>query len=97
MDTSYQLADYLKDHHQTERSAVKGRELRMLFNLTDKQVRNVISSLRQEGIPVCSSSAGYWYSEDPDDIGITLHRLEAQVEHMGLSIKGLRKAQEGKG
>ena len=64
----------------------------MLFNLTDKQLRNVVSGLRQEGKPICSSSYGYWYSTDPEDIEKTIHRLEAQVANMNISIRGLEKA-----
>lgn len=97
MGTAYQMLEYLKDYHSTESEAVKSRELRILFNLTDKQVRNVVSQLRQDGEPVCSSSYGYWYSTNPDDIEKTLHRLEAQVENMNISITGLRKALGGKG
>ena len=97
MGTAHQMLEYLKDNHSTESTAVKNRDLRLLFNLTDKQVRNVVSRLRQEGEPVCSSSYGYWYSTDPDDIEKTLHRLEAQVENMNISITGLKKALGGKG
>ena len=92
MSKTHQMLDYLKEYHTTESKAVKGRELQTLFNLTDKQVRLVVSQLRQEGEPVCSSSYGYWYSTDPEDIWKTLHRLEAQVENMNVSITGLRKA-----
>lgn len=97
MSTAYQMLEYLKDYHSTESRAVKNKELRLLFNLTDKQVRLVVSQLRREGEPVCSSSYGYWYSTDPSDIGKTLHRMEAQVENMSFSIAGLRKALGGKG
>ena len=90
--TAKDLVEYLQEYHTKERLAVKGRELCTLFNLTDKQVRNVVSELRQEGEPVCSSSYGYWYSRDPEDIEKTLHRLEAQVTNMNISIKGLVKA-----
>lgn len=92
MSTAHQMLEYLKDHHSTESTAVKNRDLRLLFNLTDRQVRNVVSQLRQEGEPVCSSSCGYWYGTDPDDIARTIHRLEAQVENMNISITGLTKA-----
>lgn len=95
MGTDHQLLDYLKDYHNKESRAVKGRDLRSLFNLTDKQVRNVVSQLRQEGEPVCSSSYGYWYSTDPEDIEKTIHRLYAQVENMNISITGLKKALRG--
>ncbi len=97
MSKAHQLLEYLKDYHSTESLAVKNRELRLLFSLTDRQVRNVVSQLRQEGEPVCSSSYGYWYSTDPVAIEKTLHRLEAQVENMNISITGLKKALGGKG
>lgn len=97
MSKAHQMLEYLKDCHGAESVAIKNRELRSLFNLTDKQVRNIVSQLRQEGEPVCSSSYGYWYSTDPADLERTLHRLEAQVENMNHSITGLKKALGGKG
>ena len=86
------ITEYLKDYHLSENKAIKGRELCVLFNLTDKQLRNVVSGLRQEGKPICSSSYGYWYSTDPEDIEKTIHRLEAQVANMNISIRGLERA-----
>ena len=97
MSIAQQMLDYLKDYHITESGAVKSRDLRLLFNLTDRQVREVVSFLRQEGEPICSSSCGYWYSVDPDDIEKTIRRLEAQAENMRISTTGLRKALRGKG
>lgn len=95
MDTCKEMLEYLKDYHTNEAQAVRARELRELFNLGDKQVRNVVSVLRQNGEPICSSSNGYWYSTDPDDIEKTLHRLEAQVANMQIAITGLRKSMGG--
>jgi hypothetical protein len=63
----------------------------VLFNLKDKQLRNVVTVLRQEGKPICSSSYGYWYSRVPEDLEKTLHRLEAQVHNMNFSIAGLKR------
>ena len=85
------ITEYLKENHKTEEDAIKGRDLRMLFNLKDKQLRNVISVLRQNGKPICSSSNGYWYSKDQEDLEKTLHRMEAQVHNMNYSIAGLKK------
>jgi hypothetical protein len=97
MGTAHQMLEYLKEHHTTESTAVKNRDLRLLFNLSDRQVRIVVNQLRQMGEPVCSSTYGYWYSTDPADITKTLHRLEAQMENMDISIAGLRKALGGNG
>ncbi len=89
------ITEYLKDYHTEERKAIKGRELCVLFNLTDKQLRNVVSGLRQDGEAICSSSYGYWYSTDPEDIEKTLRRLEGQVKNMNISIAGLQKVLTG--
>jgi len=85
------IVDYLKEYHTAEDIAIKGRELCTLFNLTDKQLRNVVSGLRQGGKAICSSSYGYWYSTEPEDIEKTLRRLEGQVKNMNNSITGLKK------
>ena len=97
MGMAQKVLEYLKDYHNTEIGAVKNRDLRLLFNITDRQVRNIMCQLRQDGEPICSSSYGYWYSTDPYDIDRTIHRLVAQVENMNISIAGLRQALGGKG
>lgn len=50
---------------------------------------------RQDGEAVCSSSYGYWYSTDPEDIEKTVRRLEGQVKNMNISIAGLKKVLMG--
>lgn len=94
-DTGRDIVEYLQEFHKEERTAIKGRELCVLFNLTDKQLRNVVSGLRQAGEAVCSSFYGYWYSMDPEDIEKTVRRLEGQVKNMNISIAGLKKVLMG--
>lgn len=48
-DTGRDIVEYLQEFHKEERTAIKGRELCVLFNLTEKQLRNVVSGLRQDG------------------------------------------------
>jgi hypothetical protein len=91
MGVGADIVEYLAEFHTTEDTAIKAKELRALFNLQDKQLRNVISVLRQNGEPICSSSNGYWYSKEPEDISKTIRRMEAQVLNMRHSIAGLYK------
>jgi hypothetical protein len=89
------IAEYLKEFHDTEAEAIKSRDLSLMYNLTDnRHVRNIVTFLRQEGEPICSSSNGYWYSKDPADVEKTIRRMEGQVKNMNISIMGLRKALE---
>ena len=94
-NVSADIVEYLKEHHKYEDTAIKGRDLRVLFNLTDRELRLVVSSLRQNGEAICSSTSGYWYSEKPADIQVTISRLEGQVKNMNLTIKGLRQILTG--
>lgn len=88
------VMEYLKEYHAKEADALKSRDLGVLFNLTNREVRNLVSKLRQDGVPICSSNNGYWYSEDAEDITRTIKRLADQVQNMRLVIKGLSKAKE---
>lgn len=90
MDKCYELLEYLQDHHATELRAVGARELSTLFNTTQRGLRAMVTELRKQGNPVCSSNHGYWYSEDPEDIGKTVARLEAQVDKMEQAVNGLK-------
>ena len=94
---SSDVLEYLKEYHSDEKNALKGREICTLFNVTSKQVRNIVNDLRQNGEPICSSNYGYWYSKDPEDLEATIARLSAQVVNMEKAIEGLRKAKGGKG
>ena len=85
------ITGYLKEFHTEEIKAIKGRDLCVLFNLKDKQLRNIVTVLRQNGEAICSSSNGYWYSKDPEDLEKTIHRMGAQVVNMNYSIAGLQR------
>ncbi len=85
-----EVVDYLKAHHTTEDGAIKANDLCVLFNITNRELRNVVNGLRQDGEAVCSSSYGYWYSTNPTDLRKTIHRMEGQVRNMNNSITGLK-------
>lgn len=85
------IVEYLKEFHTSEVKAIKARELCVLFNVHEKQLRNIVSDLRQNGEAICSSTYGYWYSRDPDDISTTLSRLVGQVDNMQKVIAGLNR------
>ena len=90
MDKGKDLIDYLQECHFEESKAVSARELSTLFNVTQRGIRLLVTELRKEGYPVCSSNSGYWYSEDPEDINKTVSRMEAQIEKMAQAVAGLK-------
>jgi hypothetical protein len=92
MSTDLEVLEYLQDCCKSEDDAIKARDLCELFNLTDRQLRNVVNGLRRDGQAVCSSSHGYWYSTEPEDVWKTIRRMQGQVDDMTLSITGLKQA-----
>ena len=93
--TGMDIAEYLKEWRTSEDNAINARDLCTAFNLNSRHLRIIIGGLRKDGVPICSSSQGYWYSTDPEDIEKTIRRLEGQVINMNSVITGLTKALTG--
>lgn len=93
--TGIDIADYLKEWRTSEDNAINARDLCTMFNLTSRHLRIIVGGLRKDGVPICSSTQGYWYSTEPEDIKKTLQRLEGQVSNMNNSITGLKKVLTG--
>lgn len=90
-DLHRDIKDHLKQCYKTEDTAISAGDLGELYNLTKRGVRAVVTILRQEGYPICSSNNGYWYSTNLTDIEKTAKRLEAQAVNMIRAVDGLRK------
>ncbi len=86
------IAEHLKEYHTSESDAITARGISEIFNVKGKPLRDVIASLRERGIPICSSSSGYWYSEEEPDIRQTIHHLQGRVTHINRVIDGLKGA-----
>lgn len=84
-----EIAYHLKDYYTTEDNAISAGGLGELYNLTKRQVRMVVTSLRKEGFPICSSNMGYWYGKNKKDVEKTVNRLEAQITNMQKAVNGL--------
>ena len=83
------LLEYLKDNHAGRDKAVCSRELERLFSMNGRSVRRIISRLRQDGHPVCSSAKGYYYARTQDDINATVSRLNELVTGVSNARTGL--------
>lgn len=91
-----EIEEFLKTYHNAENNSVKSGEICALFHVHKERLRSIVNYLRSAGIPVCSSSKGYWYSDRPEDIDKTLSHLEGRVRGINRAIKGLRQIQDKK-
>jgi hypothetical protein len=51
------------------------RMLANILSVPPREVEAQIEQARKSGVPICSDSEGYWYSEDPDEIEATYRSL----------------------
>ena len=58
----------------SEETAVRCRDL----PITAREARLVTSRLRENGVPIVTSDAGYWVAENQDDIDKTVAVLRAK-------------------
>ena len=89
MDKRTAICNYLKKYHPGRENAVYSRELERLFSLDGRTLRRKISSLRQDGHPICSDETGYYYAENQKEINATICRLNTLVTRISNARTGM--------
>ena len=92
MDRKEEINEYLKKNHMGSEKAVFSEELERLFSMNGRTVRRLISSLRQDGHPICSSCKGYYYAKTQEEINRTVSRLNELVTGVSNARTGLLTA-----
>ena len=92
MDRKDEINEYLKKNHTGSEKAVFSEELERLFSMNGRSVRRLISSLRQDGYPICSSCKGYYYAKTQEEINKTVSRLNELVTGVSNARTGLLAA-----
>ena len=63
MDKKTAISEYLRRYHRGKEKAIYSQELQRLFSIDGRNLRRKISSLRQDGVPICSGETGYYYAD----------------------------------
>ena len=92
MDKRTAICNYLKKYHTGKENAVFSRELERLFSMDGRTLRRKISSLRQDGHPICSDETGYYYAENQKEINATICRLNTLVTRISNARTGMLSA-----
>jgi biotin operon repressor len=79
----------LKEHHKGKANAIHSQDLQRLFSIDGRNLRRKISRLRQEGVPICSDEAGYYYADNQQEINNTVCRLNGMVTGVSNARTGL--------
>lgn len=87
MDKKKAICEYLRKNHIGKGNAIHSKELEKLFMLDGRNIRRKISSLRQDGFPICSDESGYYYADNQKEINNTVCRLNELCEHNGVAFR----------
>jgi transcriptional antiterminator len=89
MDKKAAICEYLRNHHVGKDNAIHSKELEALFALSGRTIRRKVSSLRQDGFPICSDESGYYYADSQKEINNTVSRLNELVTKVSNARTGL--------
>lgn len=88
-DKKSAICIYLKEHHRGKAKAIHSQDLQRLFSIDGRNLRRKISSLRQDGFPICSDENGYYYADNQKEINKTVCRLNGMVTGVSNARTGL--------
>ena len=89
-----QLAEYLRQYHLGEGGAATSRELERTFSVRGKELRDAVNRLRRRGVPIASSSSGYFYAAAEQEVRATIAHMTHRISGIAAAIRGLNKPLE---
>ena len=89
-----QLAEHLRRYHLGEDSAATSRELEAAFSVRGKELRDAVNRLRRRGVPIASSSSGYFYAATEQEVRATIAHMTNRISGIAAAIRGLNKSLE---
>ena len=84
------IVNYIIKHGSKEKP-VPNKIISSSLNTNEVTVRKEINKARCEGIPICSSVEGYWYSNDNADIPNTIQSLIKRTTSVNMAVDGMLK------
>lgn len=87
-----QLKNYLKSACRGRSNQITSVDLRKTAGLSDMRLKELVSQLRQEGVPVASDQHGYWYASTAGDIYATIQFLKRIEAGLQATIRGLERS-----
>lgn len=73
-------------------NAINSVEIQELFSCKGRYVRELVSELRREGVPICSGVDGYWIANDVTEVEGTIKNLRSRIKAMFALIISLEES-----
>lgn len=88
----HQCAALLQDRHFGAVNAVKGPELAKELGVSNRDLREIVNTLRRDGVPIASNSDGYFYAETAQEVRATLNHMKHRIRGITAAIRGLERS-----
>ena len=92
--TNEQLCGYLAENCLGRHGTIGGRKLAGKMGVSENELRRRVNRLRQQGVPIASSRAGYFYAATAGEVYATIRSLRGMASGLEAAITGLEKALE---
>lgn len=73
-------------------NAISARELAAKLGVSDRVLRDLVTTDRVKGIVICSSSAGYYLPASKNEIREFCNFMEKRAKHSFIAIQSARRA-----
>lgn len=87
-----QLHSYLQHSCRGKAGAISGTALAKTMGVSGNELRRLVNRLRREGIPIASSSSGYFYAANAGEVYSTIRSLRKMESGLKAAITGLEHA-----
>lgn len=81
------FVDWLKEHHSGKFNAIRAKDMKSWGTLPE--IRAIVNLLRNNGVPICSDSNGYYYATNSREIEITMNHLKSRAKEIQKACDGL--------
>lgn len=76
------LSAVLKKYHTGMEQSITGKELERALGIKKDTIQKLVRQLREDGVPICSSSYGYFYAETRQELTETAARFNKCISTM---------------
>jgi len=73
---------------------IPSRQLELRFNISDREVRQIVNGMRCKTLPIGSDARGYYWCSKQGELVPTIKRLSNSIKSLFDVQKGLLQAQE---
>lgn len=85
------IMDILRRNRRTGGGPITARELARKVSADPRKVREAISDLRRESVPIASDNRGYWWANNRQELDHTIAHLKSRATKEFEIVRGLEQ------